>query len=163
MTSPSTVPLSSFYARNLVALAILMLLQAACGDSSTGPSTTTGTTSTTTTTGGGGGSTTATATFSVTNTPCVAPSAGNVSCTFNASATGATAPYTFAWRFTNPANNQVEMLTGQTASPPLGCGFSTGVVTFTINVSLTATPTAGTAGTVTGTQSITRAAGACGT
>ncbi len=166
MTSPSVAPLPPFFTRNLIALAILMLVQLSCGGNDvSGPGTTTGgTTSTGTTTTGGGGVTSVTATFNVTNPPCVAPSTGNVSCTFNALATGATAPYTFAWTFTNPANGQV--VTGSNlaaVSPALGCSFSAGVVTFTINVSLTATPASGTAGTITGTQSITRAAGACGT
>ena len=106
-----------------------------------------------------------TASFTVTGTPCVAPSAGNVTCTFTAVATGGQGPFTYAWTFTNPANAQATpvAVSGQTASPALGCGFSTGVVTFNTSVSLTITPASGTAVTTTGTQSITRAAGACGT
>jgi len=183
MTSPSVAPLPPFFKRNLIALAILMLVQASCGGNdvsgpggttggtTSGGTTTTGTTTsgttttgTTTTGGGGGGGTTVAATFTVANTPCVAPQTGNVSCTFNAAATGGTGPYTFAWTFTNPINGQVVTgLTGPAVRPELGCGFSTGIVTFSLNVSLTATPASGTAATMTGTQSITRAAGACGT
>ena len=41
------------------------------------------------------------------NAPCVAPSTGQVSCTFTGAATtGGRTPYTFSWRFTNFANNE---------------------------------------------------------
>lgn len=152
--------------RILILLVSLGAMHVACGgNDTTGPGGgTTGTTTTTTTTGGGGGATNATPAFTVANTPCVAPSTGNVSCTFNATATGGTAPYKFDWLFTNPANNQeVRIDNSVSASPALGCSFSSGTVTFSITVRLTATPASGTAGTTTATQSVTRAAGACGT
>lgn len=149
--------------RKLIVFAILMAVQAACGDKTTGPGTTTGGTT---------GNPNAAADFTVTNTPCVAPSAAPVNCTFNASASGGTGPYTFDWVFTNPngtsPNNQVQVQgnatnRAQTTSPTLPCAFSSGVVSFNITVMLTARPTSGTNGTITRTQSITRAAGACGT
>jgi hypothetical protein len=101
--------------------------------------------------------------ISVQNTPCVAPSSGPVSCTFAGSATGGRTPYTFRWRFTNPANNQVVTVNGQNARPELGCGFSTGVVTFNLQVQLTVTPSSGSSNTDTRTQQVARQAGACGT
>ena len=48
------------------------------------------------------------------NAPCVAPGSGPVSCTFTGSATtGGRTPYTFNWRFTNFANNQVVTVNGR--------------------------------------------------
>ena len=119
MTSSSAAPFSPFIVRNLVALAILIAIQAACGgNDSTGPTTTTGTTGTT-------GTTSTTSTTGTTGTHhhddrhdrhdhdrgrrrrqhhrhrdvqrhqhAVRGTVGRdgVSCTFNASATGATAP-----------------------------------------------------------------------
>jgi hypothetical protein len=153
--------------RRLIVFAIFMAVQAACGDTPSGPggTTTTGTTTTTTT-----GTPTFAADFTVTNTPCVAPAAGNVSCTFNGAATGGTPPYTYtSWKFTNPANGQVVPpagsgpTSGPTQTPALGCGFSTGVVQFNITVDVTAQDSAARTNQTTRTQSITRAAGACGT
>ena len=141
--------------RRLIVFAIFMAVQTACGDKPTGPGTTT-------TTGGTTGNPNPAADFTVTNTPCVAPSAAPVSCTFNASATGLTGTPTFDWTFTNPANNQVVNRTGQAVSPEIGCSFSTGVVSFNISVLLRAS-VGTTSTTVTRTQAITRAAGACGT
>ena len=149
--------------RKLIAFILLMAVQAACGNSPSGPGSTTTTTGGTTTTG----ATSATANFTVTNTPCVAPSAAAVSCAFSASASGGTGPFTFDWVFTNPngtaPNNQVQVLNAQTTSPTLPCSFSSGVVSFNVTVLLTAKPASGTNATVTRTQAITRAAGACGT
>jgi hypothetical protein len=150
--------------RKLIAFLMLMAVQAACGSSPSGPGSTTTTGGTTTT-----GNTNATADFTVTNTPCVAPSAAPVSCTFNASASGGTAPFIFDWAFTNPNTQQAVEVKGdatnraQTASPTLPCAFSSGVVSFNVTVTLTARPATGTNASVTRTQSITRQAGACGT
>jgi hypothetical protein len=140
----------------LMRIALLAALQAACGGDS-GP--------TQPTTNTPPPATNASADFTVSNTPCVAPSAGPVSCAFNATASGGTGPYSFEWTFTNPGNNQAAAVPdqGPRVSPTLPCGFSAGVVTFTVTVTLTARPMSGTAGTITRTQSITRAAGACGT
>jgi hypothetical protein len=105
-----------------------------------------------------------TGTIAVQNLPCVAPGSGQVTCTFAASATGGQAPYTFNWRFTNPANNVVvNVNNSQQARPELGCGFSTGVVTFNLAIALTVTPASGAPTTVNQNQQIARAAGACGT
>jgi hypothetical protein len=101
--------------------------------------------------------------FSVSNTPCIAAQSGNVSCTFNGSASGGQPPYTFSWTFTNPANSQIITNTGQAVSPALGCGISSGVATFNLGVSLKITPSSGSAITVTGSQQIGRKAGDCGT
>lgn len=117
------------------------------------------------TTGGGtttGGTAAVTPAFTVQSTPCVAPATGSVSCTFAGSATGGTAPYSYSWRFTSPTGTVVTAAT-QDARPALECGFSAGVVTFQLTVALTVTPATGTAATVTGTQQVARAAGACGT
>jgi hypothetical protein len=146
--------------RKVILFVLLMAAQAACGDSPSGPGSTT-------TTGGTTGNPNAAADFTVTGTPCVAPAAAPVSCTFNASASGGTGPFTFDWLFTNPngtaPNNQVPATGAQTTSPILPCGFSSGVVSFNVTVQLTAKPATGTNATVTRTQSITRAPGACGT
>lgn len=98
------------------------------------------------------------------NTPCVAPGSGPVSCTFTGSATtGGRTPYTFNWRFTNFANNQVVTATGQTARPELACGFLAGVATFNIRAELTVRDSSNSSNTDTRDVQITRAAGACGT
>ena len=148
--------------RKLIAFVLLMAVQAACGSSPSGPGSTTTTTGGTTTTG----TTNAAADFTVTNTPCVAPSAAAVTCTFSGSASGGTGPFTFDWIFTNPngaqPGNQVTG-TGAQISPTLPCAFSSGVVSFNVTVQLTAKPATGTNAVVTRTQSITRQAGACGT
>jgi hypothetical protein len=143
--------------RKLIAFVLLIAAQAACGgDSPSGPGSTT-------TTGGTTGNPNAAADFTVSNTPCVAPSAAPLSCTFNASASGGTGPFTFDWLFTNPngtaPNNQAQA-TGAQASPTLPCAFSSGVVSFNVTVQLTAKPASGTSATITRTQSITRQAGA---
>jgi hypothetical protein len=95
--------------------------------------------------------------------PCVAPNAGAVSCTFAGSATGGRTPYTFSWTFTNLANNQVVTVNSQNARPELGCGFSTGVVTFNLRAVLTVTDNSGAKETEDRNQQVARAAGACGT
>jgi hypothetical protein len=64
---------------------------------------------------------------------------------------------------TNPANNQVVNVNGQNARPELGCGFSSGVVTFNLRAVLTVTDASGDTETEDRNQQITRAAGACGT
>ena len=79
------------------------------------------------------------------------------------SATGGRTPYTFRWAFTNPANNQVVTVNSQNARPELGCGFSTGVATFSVRAVLTVTDANGTTETEDRNQQIARAAGACGT
>jgi hypothetical protein len=104
-----------------------------------------------------------TASINVLNTPCTAPSSGAVTCRFSGSAAGAPSPFTFNWRFTNPANNQAITATGQEVQPELGCNVSSGVVTFNLSVSLTATGGNGASTTVTGSQQIARLKGACGT
>jgi hypothetical protein len=143
----------------VIVFVLMMAAQAACGDSPSGPGSTTTT--------GGTGNPNAAADFTVTGTPCVAPSAGPVTCTFNASASGGTGPFTFDWLFTNPngtaPNNQVPVAGVQTTSPTLPCSFSSGVVSFNVSVQLTAKPASGANATTTRTQSITRQAGACGT
>jgi hypothetical protein len=101
--------------------------------------------------------------FSVANTPCIAAQSGNVSCTFNGLASGDQAPYTFAWTFSNPANGQTIPSSGQSVSPALGCGISSGVATFNLGVSLKITAYSGNAITVTGSQQIGRKSGDCGT
>jgi hypothetical protein len=45
----------------------------------------------------------------------------------------------------------------------LGCDFAAGVTTFQVNITLTITDASRARATVTGSQQITRAAGACGT
>ncbi len=116
------------------------------------------------TTGGGttGGTAAVTASIGVQNTPCVAPGTGAVSCTFAGTASGATGPYAFSWRFTSPTGSVVTATT-QNVQPALECGFAPGVATFQLAIALTVTPTAGTAATVTSTQQVARAAGTCGT
>ena len=139
--------------------AAALLLTSACGGS-TNPVTPGGGG----TTGGGttGGATAVTASIGVQNTPCVAPATGAVSCTFAGTASGATGPYSFSWRFTSPTGSVVTATT-QNVQPALECGFAPGVATFQLGVSLTATPAAGTATIVTSTQQVARAAGTCGT
>jgi hypothetical protein len=143
----------------VIAFLLLMAVQAACGDSPSGPGSTTTT--------GGTANPNAAADFTVTNTPCVAPSAAPVTCTFTASASGGTGPFTFDWLFTNPngtqGSNTVPVNGAQTTSPQLPCSFSSGVVSFNVSVQLTAKPASGANATITRTQSITRQAGACGT
>lgn len=141
-----------------VVLLALILAAAGCGGSPTRTTSTISTTSvastTTTTVPGLSG------TITVQDTPCVAPASGQVSCTFVASASGGPSP-SFSWRFTNPANGQVVTASGQSARPDLGCNVSSGVATFQLSIVLTITASGSTA-TVTGTQQIARAAGACG-
>jgi hypothetical protein len=103
------------------------------------------------------------ASISVRNTPCVAPSAGPVSCQFVAIRSGGVTPYSTEWQFRNPANNQTVELDGSTVSPTLGCGYSSGVTTFNLAITLTVRESTGTRVTVTGNQQVARAAGACGT
>lgn len=167
------------------AMAGITILSMNCGSKSpTPPSTTTTTapatttipatttTSSTTTTTVPGTTTTSTTTtsiapldafISVQNTPCVAPNVGQVSCRFAGSAAGGRTPYAFRWTFTNPANNQVVTVNTQNASPELGCGFSSGVVTFSLQAVLRVTDANGTVETENRNQQIARQAGACGT
>src|SRR6185436_20830183 len=56
---------------------------------------------------------TLTASVAVTATPCVAPASGNVNCSFSASTSGGTTPFTYAWTFSNPANGQSVQASGQ--------------------------------------------------
>ncbi len=163
-------------------LAVAIVLSGTCGSNpaptptpvTTVPTTTVASTTTTTvpatTTTIGSTSTTTTsiavldARIDLQNTPCVAPGSGPVSCTFTGSATtGGRTPYTFSWRFTNFANNQVVTATGQTARPELACGFLAGVATFNIRAELTVRDSSNTTNTDTRDVQITRAAGACGT
>jgi hypothetical protein len=162
-------------------LAVAIALSATCGSSpaptpvsTTVPTTTVASTTTTTvpaTTTTIGSTTTTSigvldARIDIQNTPCVAPGSGPVSCTFTGSATtGGRTPYTFNWRFTNFANNQVVTATGQTARPELACGFLAGVVTFNVRAELTVRDSSNPNATNTDTRDvqITRAAGACGT
>ena len=160
----------------VMGIAIVAIAGAGCGSKSgptqppppttttTAPTTTTvaSTTTTTTTTVPGTTSTTTTsiavldAFISVNNTPCVAPNAGQVSCTFAGSATGGRTPYTFSWVFTNPANNQTVNVSGANARPELGCGFSSGVATFSVRAVLTVTDASGTRETEDRNQQMTR-------
>jgi hypothetical protein len=163
-------------------VAMGMLAATSCGGSPgpTTTSTTTTTASATTTTTAATTSTTTTApvtttttsttttsipvltgSISVQNTPCTAPSTGQVSCTFVGNASGGQAPFTFSWRFT--ANNQVVIAPGQQVRPEIGCGFSmTGVASFNLAIALTITAANNASTTVNGTQQIIRAAGNCG-
>jgi len=93
---------------------------------------------------------------------CDAASAGNVTCTFVASASGGTTPYTFTWTFTNPANGQVVTANTQQTSPALGCNYSAGVSMFNLSINLVVRSADGQSRTVTGTQLINRLAGNCG-
>ena len=103
-----------------------------------------------------------TGTLNTENLPCVAPSAGPLTCRFVATAAGAQPPYQFSWRFTNPATNTVVTGGGTPQSPELGCGFSSGVTSFNLGVSVTISG-GGQSITVNGSRQIARAAGACGT
>ena len=86
-----------------------------------------------------------------------------MSCRFIATATGGTPGYTFNWRFLNPANNNSSTPSGQQVDPVLGCDIAAGVATFNVNITLTIIDATRAMATVTGTQQIARAAGACGT
>jgi hypothetical protein len=94
--------------------------------------------------------------ISVQNTPCVAPNTGQVSCTFAGSAQGGRTPYTFRWTFNNPANNQNVTVNGANARPELGCGFSSGVATFSVRAFLTVTDASGATETEDRNQQMTR-------
>lgn len=104
-----------------------------------------------------------TGTLNTENLPCIAPSAGGVTCRFVATAAGGRSPYQFSWRFTNPANNSVVTGSGTPQSPELGCGFSSGVTSFNLGVSVTISDNGGSSITLNGSRVIARAAGACGT
>jgi hypothetical protein len=52
---------------------------------------------------------------------------------------------------------------GQQVDPAFGCDIAAGVATFNVGITLTITDANRSNATVTGTQQITRAAGACGT
>lgn len=103
-----------------------------------------------------------TGTLNTENLPCIAPSSGPITCRFVATAAGAQSPYQFSWRFTNPANNNVVTGSGTPQRPELGCGFSSGVTTFNLGVSVTISG-GGQSITLNGSRQIARAAGACGT
>jgi hypothetical protein len=165
----------------ILAVALVSVAGAGCGSPTTPPPPTTTTTtpttstiaSTTTTTVPGTTSTTTTsigvldARIDIQNAPCIAPSTGPISCTLTgSSSTGGRTPYTFNWRITNFANNQVVTVNNQmSAQPELGCGFLAGVATFNIRAELTVRDSSSPTGTNTDTRDIqvTRAAGACGT
>jgi hypothetical protein len=100
--------------------------------------------------------------FSVRNTPCIAPSTGPVSCQFAVALTGGLPPYSYEWQFRSP-NNALVPEEGTVVSPVLGCGFQAGLVQFNVGVTLTVRQSGGSPVTVTGNQLVTRAAGACGT
>jgi hypothetical protein len=85
-----------------------------------------------------------------------------VSCRFIATATGGTPGYTFNWRFVGPTGNTATP-SGQQVDPVLGCDIASGVATFNVSITLTIMDSTRATATVTGTQQITRAAGACGT
>jgi hypothetical protein len=164
------------------ALAVAIVLSGTCGSnpaptpvSTTVPTTTIAATTTTTvpatTTTVGSTSTTTTiireldARIDIRDEPCRAPGSGQVSCRFTGSSTtGGRTPYTFRWTFTNPANNQVVTVNGVDARPELGCGFSTGVATFALRVTLTVTDSSNETNTDNlNNVTITREGGACGT
>jgi hypothetical protein len=73
----------------------------------------------------------------VDNLPCIAPASGNVSCTFVGSASGFSGTPTFNWTFVAPLATQRN--TGPAVRPDLGCGYSAGVKTFQVAVTLTIT------------------------
>lgn len=104
-----------------------------------------------------------TGTLNTENLPCIAPATGSLSCRFVATAAGGRSPYQFSWRFTNPVNGQVVMGSGTPQSPDLGCGFSSGVPSFNLGVSVTIRDNGGSSITLNGSRVIARAAGACGT
>lgn len=161
------------YGRTALIIVVVLGVGAGCGSKTPTASSTSTTSTPATTTSTAPATTTTIASTTTTigvldarisvNPPCVAPSAGPVSCTFAGSATGGLTPFTFRWRFTNPANNQVVDVNDQNARPVLGCGFSTGVVTFNLQAALTVTDSSGTTNTDTANQQIAREAGACGT
>jgi hypothetical protein len=176
-----TLPLQ---ARHGMVVAFLTLAGVGCGSSS-GPSSTSSTTTSvaattsvpttttsapTTTTSAPTTTTTPTTTsvpaftgsFTVQNTPCIAPQSGQVSCTFAASATGGTGTYDYSWTFAGPIGS-TGPLAGPSVRPDLGCGLSVGSVSFNVAVTLRIT-SGGTTITVGPTAVvITRASGACGT
>ena len=139
------------------AMAAAAFLWASCGGTEPTRTLTTSvpSTSTTTTTSVPGLS----GTIAVQNTPCVAPSDGPVTCTFVASATGGQAPYTYSWKFTTPTGSVT--VTGPQVSPEIGCGFSTGAMTFNLTIALTITPASGSQKVIDGTQQIGRQSGVC--
>jgi hypothetical protein len=179
MIAPSGTRGFPWHAHGRAALmAAIVMAAAGCGggDTSPTPVTTTSSIATTSTTSVATTTTSSTATtsttttsipalsgsFRVENTPCIANSSGSVSCRFIATATGGTPSYTFDWRFVGPTNNSATP-SGQQVDPVLGCDIAAGVATFNVNITLTITDAARSTATVTGSQQITRAAGACGT
>ena len=176
MIAPSSPRRFASHAHGRAALmAAVVLAGAGCGGGSTTPTpVTTSTPSTspttiasTTTTSAPATTTTSipalTGSFRVEQTPCVAGASGSVSCKFIASASGGTPPYTFNWRFFNPSNNNSSTPSGQQVDPVLGCDIATGVPTFQVSITLTIMDASRASTTVTGSQQIARAAGACGT
>jgi len=101
-----------------------------------------------------------TASMRADNVPCQAPSAGPVTCQFVASTNGGTAPFTYRWSFQTPNSATSEM--GQSVRPALGCGFSTGVVTFEVAIALRVDDSSGASATANNSQQIIRMAGNCG-
>jgi len=184
MIAPSSPRRFASHAHGRAALmAAVVLAGAGCGGGSTTPTPVTTSTpstspttiaSTTTTSAPATTTTTTPATtttsipaltgsFRVEGTPCVAGASGSVSCRFIASASGGTPPYTFNWRFFNPSNNNSSTPSGQQVDPVLGCDIATGVATFQVSITLTIMDASRASTTVTGSQQIARAAGACGT
>jgi hypothetical protein len=94
------------------------------------------------------------------NVPCQAASTGPTSCQFVASTNGGTAPFTYRWSFSTPSSVTSEM--GQSVRPALGCGFSTGVVTFEVQIALRVDDSSGASATANNSQQIIRMAGNCG-
>ena len=100
--------------------------------------------------------------FSVRNTPCIAPATGQVSCQFAVALSGGLPPYTYEWQFRSPNGRQAEER-GTIVSPVLGCDYSAGVGQFNVAVTLTVRQSGGSPVTITGNQLVVRAANACGT
>jgi len=127
-----------------IAIAMMVLAGAACSGGNGPTSTTTTVPPTSTTTSVPATTTTSTTSvpgvtgsFTVQNLQCIAPASGNVSCTFVGSAVGFNGTPRFDWTFVAPLATQTS--TGPQVRPDLGCGYSTGVRTFQVAVTLTIT------------------------
>lgn len=80
---------------------------------------------------------------------CVAPGSGSADCTFDGSASTGTG-LSFAWTYRTSQSSSSG--TGRTFVPTIGCGFSTGVQTFPITVTLVVTDNSGKTATATNTN-----------
>ena len=127
-----------------IVIAVMILAGAGCSGGNGPTSTTTTVPPTSTTTSTVPATTTSTTSvpgvigsFTVQNLPCIAPASGNVSCTFVGSASGFSGTPRFDWTFVAPLGTQTS--TGPQVRPDLGCGYSVGVRTFQVAITLTIT------------------------